>query len=48
MEPANEEGGETIFGEPERSEEEDSNPSDKEYGHPKMTVTVEEENELVI
>ena len=38
MELVNEDGGEGIFGEPERSEEEDSNPSDEDYGRRSMTV----------
>ena len=45
MESAKEDGGENIFGNPERSEEEDSNPSDEEYGRQKKTVKMEEENE---
>ena len=45
MESAKEDGGESIFGHPERSEEEDSNPSDEEYGRQKNTVKVEDENE---
>ncbi|CAF9927667.1 MAG: hypothetical protein HETSPECPRED_006642 [Heterodermia speciosa] len=42
MELANEDG-ESIFGKPERSEEEDSNPSDEDYGHQNMAVKVEDE-----
>lgn len=46
MESAKEDGGESIFGK-ERSEEEDSNPSDEEYGRQGKTVKMEE-NEMVI
>ncbi|KAL8784687.1 MAG: hypothetical protein Q9195_008925 [Heterodermia aff. obscurata] len=47
MESAKEDGEEGIFGKPESSEGEDSNPTDEEYGHAKMTVKMEE-NETTI
>ena len=48
MESANENEGEGIFGGPERSEEEDSNPTDEEYGKQRMPFKMEEDNEMVI
>ena len=48
MEAAKDDDGENVFGKPERSEDEDSNPSDEEFGSDKKTVKIEEEKEEAI
>lgn len=43
MEAARDDDGENVFGKPERSDDEDSNPTDGEFGSVKKDVKVEEE-----
>ena len=48
MEAAKDDDGENVFGKPERSEDEESNPTDDEFGSDKKTIKIEEEKEEAI